>query len=114
MRSFLVPVMIATLATPALAGDRTGYQAIAKGDLRTAEATLAAERRIFPKRPELLLNLAAVYGRTGRPEAARALYDQVLTQPDASMLMPSGASASSHDLAERGMGQLNATMMATR
>ncbi|MDP1026750.1 tetratricopeptide repeat protein [Sphingomonas sp. KR1UV-12] len=114
MRSFLIPVILAGLASPAFAGDRTGYQAIATGDLRAAEATLNAERRIFPDRPELMLNLAAVYGRTGRVEAARALYTAVLERPDVSMLMPSGEAASSHALATRGLGQSASAVLATR
>lgn len=64
----------ACLATPALAADRTGYQAIAAGDFATAAKQIEAERRIFPDRPELMLNLAAAYLRTGRTADARALY----------------------------------------
>ncbi len=115
MRSFLVPVIVAAaLATPALANDRTGYQSIATGDLGSAEATLVAERRIFPDRPELMLNLAAVYGRTGRVDAARALYVEVLARPAVSMLMPSGAATSSHAVAERGLARVVPAVLATR
>ncbi len=114
MRSFIVPVILAAVAAPAMAGDRTGYRAIASGDLRSAEATLIAERRIFPDRPELMLNLAAVYGRTGRQDSARALYAEVLARPAVSMLMPSGEALSSHDLAQRGLATTASAVVATR
>ncbi len=112
--------VLATLATaaPALAApdrsvDRTGYSAIAAGDFATAEQRIVAERRIFPQRPELMLNLASVYQRTGRPAAARALYAAVLDRPAVGMDMPSGAVVSSHDLASRALSR-QATQIATR
>ncbi|MES2422156.1 MAG: tetratricopeptide repeat protein [Pseudomonadota bacterium] len=103
--------VLATLgaATPALAApsatvDRTGYTAIAAGDLATAEQRIVAERKIFPQRPELMLNLASVYHRTGRESEARALYAAVLARPEVAMDMPSGAVLSSHDIASRALG----------
>lgn len=97
-------------ATPALAAppatvDRTGYIAIAAGDLSMAEQRIVAERRIFPQRPELMLNLASVYHRTGRESEARALYAAVLARPAVEMDLPSGAVASSHDLANRALSR---------
>jgi Flp pilus assembly protein TadD len=104
--------VLATLgaATPALAApsanqDRTGYTAIAAGDLSAAEQRIVAERKIFPQRPELMLNLASVYQRTGRDSEARALYAAVLERPAVAMDLPSGAVASSHDLASRALAR---------
>ena len=112
--------VLATLgaATPALAGqsattDRTGYTAIAAGDLSTAEQRIVAERKIFPQRPELMLNLASVYHRTGRESEARALYTAVLDRPAVAMDLPSGAVASSHDLASRALAR-QSQQIATR
>ena len=96
----------ACLTTPALAADRTGYQAIAAGDFSAAVTRIEAERRIFPDRPELMLNLAAAYTRIGRSAEARALYDTVLECPAVAMDMPSGAVVSSHDVAARGLARL--------
>ncbi|WP_375428274.1 tetratricopeptide repeat protein [uncultured Sphingomonas sp.] len=90
---------ILALAAPIHAKDRTGYQAIAAGDLAAAERILVAERRIFPSRPELLLNLAAIYGRTGRTAEASTLYARVLKLPATMLDLPSGREASSHALA---------------
>ena len=104
----------ACLATPALAADRTGYQAIAAGDFATAAKQIEAERRIFPDRPELMLNLAAAYLRTGRTADARALYRGVLERPAVAMDMPNGAGLSSHDVATRGRSRLTSTTLATR
>ncbi|WP_176499504.1 tetratricopeptide repeat protein [Sphingomonas sp. HMP9] len=112
--------VLATLgaATPALADqsttvDRTGYTAIAAGDLSTAEQRIVAERRIFPQRPELMLNLASVYHRTGRDSEARALYAAVLERPPVAMDLPSGAVVSSHDLASRALAR-QSQQIATR
>jgi Flp pilus assembly protein TadD len=114
MRAFsLVILALAAGATPALASDRTGYTAIAAGNLSVAEQRLVAERRIFPDRPELMLNLAAVYRSTGRDAQARALYTAVLEQPAVALDMPSGAVESSHDLAQRALARFS-TQMATR
>jgi Flp pilus assembly protein TadD len=112
--------VLATLgaATPALAGqsatvDRTGYTAIAAGDLSTAEQRIVAERKIFPQRPELMLNLASVYRRTGRESEARALYTAVLERPSVAMDLPSGTVMSSHDLASRALAR-QGQQLATR
>ncbi len=93
------------LATPSATVDRTGYTAIASGDLALAERRIVAERRIFPQRPELMLNLASVYQRTGRMSEARALYAAVLERPAVAMDLPSGVVMSSHDLATRALGE---------
>ena len=103
----------ACLTTPALATDRTGYQAIAAGDFTAAAKRIEAERRIFPDRPELMLNLAVAYARIGRAADARTLYDDVLQRPAVAMDMPDGAVVSSHDIATRGLSRLQ-TQIATR
>ncbi len=103
----------ACLTTPALAADRTGYQAIAAGDFAAAAKRIEAERRIFPERPELMLNLAVAYAQTGRIADARTLYSEVLQRPVVAMDMPNGAVVSSHDVATRGLSRLTTTL-ATR
>lgn len=95
------------VTAPVHAKDRTGYHAISAQDYAGAERRLTAERRIFPNRPELMLNLAAVYLKTGRAEQARALYAEVLDRPAAAMDMPSGRVASSHAVAGTALASLN-------
>lgn len=112
-------ILMAALASPALAGsavarDRTGYQAIAAGDLASAERSLIAERRIFPQRPELMLNLAAVYARTGKIAEARALYDAALNVPAVELDVAGGKVATSHDVARVGQAMLNDGQIALR
>lgn len=102
------------VATPALASERTGFTAIASGDFTRAEQQLNAERRIYPQRPELMLNLAAVYAKTNRATAARALYAAVLDRPAVAMDLPNGAVLSSHDIASTGLNRLPTAQMATR
>ena len=99
-------LIAAVTATPALARDTTGFHAIAAGDLGAAEQTLKAERRIYPQRPELMLNLAFVYARTGRVAEASALYRAVLSRDEVMLETPAGAEASSHAIATAGLGRV--------
>ena len=111
-----VSVALGVTAVPALAGntDRMGYQAIAAGNLAAAERTITAERRIFPHQPELALNLATVYGRTGRADAARNLYREVLALEPVDLVLADGASYSSHAIARAGLARLSAETIASR
>ncbi|WP_341207872.1 tetratricopeptide repeat protein [uncultured Sphingomonas sp.] len=106
-------VLGTVMATPASGKDRVGYQAIAAGSLAKAEQTITAERAIFPERPELMLNLAAIYARTGREAQARTLYAEVLDRDAVAMDMADGSVRTSHQLARTGMARLT-TAMATR
>ncbi|MFA6115946.1 MAG: tetratricopeptide repeat protein [Sphingomonas sp.] len=107
-------IVLAGAGSAAVASDRTGFTAIKQGDFNTAERTLLAERRIFPSRPELMLNLAAVYRSTGRQDEARALYREVLAQPDMLMDVTAERTASSHMLANAGLARLDARQMSSR
>lgn len=102
---------LALLAAPAQAqsfeGDRVASAAIAKGDFAGAERTLLQELRIHPDRPELLLNLAAVYVKTGRPGEARVLYQRVLSQDDVLMDLSPDQTAGSHALAKVALRRLD-------
>lgn len=86
---------------------RLSQAAISAGDLGSAEARLTAERRIFPSKPEVLLNLAAVYARTGRAGQAVTLYRDILSRQDALMDLPSGRVASAHTIARAGLARLS-------
>jgi len=102
------------LAIPALASERSGYTQIAAQDWAGAERMLLAELRTYPARPELMLNLAAVYVRTGRLEQARDLYAAVLKRRAVAMDLPSGEVRSSHALAELALARLPAQVAAAR
>ena len=116
MRLSLFTVSLVALATPFAAGaqQRTAYQQIAAGDFSKAEQTLIAERRIFPQRPELMLNLAAVYQQTGRADQARALYDMVLAEPEVMMDVSADRTAGSHAVARNGLRRLPGVQMSSR
>jgi len=107
---------LAFAAMPAQAqiqdGDRVASAAIAKGDYSGAERMLTQELRIYPNRPELLLNLATVYARTGRQADARALYRRVLDQDDVLMDLSADRIAGSHAIAEAGLRQLGGAQVA--
>lgn len=90
------------------------HVAIAAGDYDRAERHLLAEQRIFPTRPEVMLNLAAVYARTGRVAEARAMYHRVLALKPVAMDVADGQVAASHAVAQRGMRLLDAAQMAGR
>lgn len=85
---------------------RYAYAAIEAGKLTQAERALERETRAGSREPEILLNLAAIYAKTERPDAARALYGQVLSGDDASLILPSHRIASAHDVARRGLRML--------
>ena len=116
MRTIILTAMaVGTIgASSVMAGERTGYAAIAAGDLSGAERTLMAERRIYPDRPELMLNLAAIYQQTGREVAAASLYREVLSQPATTMDLPSGATRTSHSIARAALDRFAPTTLATR
>lgn len=109
-------VAAAGMAAPAMAQDswpqRTGFQDIVAGNYGAAERTLLQERRASPDSPELMLNLAAVYAKTGRNADARSLYDAVLQEKPIAMDMPSGAILSSHTVARSGLRHLTQTIAA--
>jgi thioredoxin-like negative regulator of GroEL len=106
MRVFHCALIAASLVatTTAIARDHLGYTAIQAGDFSTAERIITAERRIYPRMPELMLNLAVVYAHTGRAAEARALYRDVLGQPEVMLDTPS-ASVSSYAVAKAGLAQ---------
>ena len=54
----------------------------------------------------MLLNLAAVYGRTGRAAEARMLYQEVLGADDVLMDVSADRSVSAHRIAEAGLRRL--------
>ncbi|MBO9712758.1 tetratricopeptide repeat protein [Sphingomonas sp.] len=102
-------VPLAGVAAPVQAQEatRVSSAAITTGDYADAEKVLMRELRIHPGRPELLLNLAAVYAHTGRADQARALYRQVLAQENVLMDMRNQSSFGSHALAEAGLRRLD-------
>ena len=108
MRGRLLGLGLALVAASGGAGaaDRTATGAIVSRDYTAAERTLAAERRVFPRRPELMLNLAAVYRGTGRDAEARALYADVLAREDVAMDMLDQRTMSSHTIARSSLAQL--------
>ncbi|MCA1199768.1 tetratricopeptide repeat protein [Sphingomonas sp. R647] len=120
MRKFLASIVVAAplALTPAVQAQTTeqpnAHLAIAAGDHDLAERQLLAEQRIFPTRPEVMLNLAAVYARTGRVSEARALYHRVLAQKPVAMDVSDGQIAPSHIVAQRGIRQLDSQQMAGR
>ncbi|SFP88853.1 tetratricopeptide repeat protein [Sphingomonas rubra] len=115
MRGLILVALAATaVAGSAQAGERTGYAAIVAGDLSQAERMLTTERRIFPQRPELMLNLAAVYQQTGRTGAAASLYRDVLAQPAVAMDLPNGSTRSSHAIADAALRRFAPTTLANR
>jgi Flp pilus assembly protein TadD len=114
MRTILVAVSALAIAAPALADENTGYRSIAAGNLKEAETRLMAALRADPGRPEVLLNLAAVYAKTDRPAAARDLYRRVLSTDATLMDMPSGATISSHTVAQRGLARIEPAQIASR
>lgn len=93
---------LAMLSAPALAQEY-GYQQIAEGKLLLAENQLEAARVAEPNEPSVMINLAAIYARTGRAEQAQAMYQQVLATDNVLLEMGDRRPAWSHTLARRGL-----------
>lgn len=90
------------LSAPALAQEY-GYQQIADGKLLLAENQLEAARVAEPNEPSVMINLAAIYARTGRADQAQAMYQRVLASENVQLEMGDHSPAWSHSLARRGM-----------
>jgi Flp pilus assembly protein TadD len=104
------PLALVAMPAQAQTNDRFTTNAsasIATGNYDKAERALAQQLRHRPDQPELLLNLAAVYSRTGRAAEARALYQRVLAQKDISMDLVSDRAAGSHAIARTGLRRLD-------
>jgi tetratricopeptide (TPR) repeat protein len=112
MNKVAISILVASLAAAAQAApaqtrsDPLAAQAIHRGELAVAEHRLDAERRVYRDRPEILLNLAAVYARTGRSAEARDLYQKVLARDDVLMDLDVERTASSHRIAQSGLQRL--------
>ncbi|MET3723315.1 tetratricopeptide repeat protein [Sphingomonas trueperi] len=100
-------VSLLTLASPVLAQDTNlAAREIMTGSYASAEQKLLNQMR-FDQRPELQLNLAAIYYATGRVDEARALYRDVLQKDDVLMTVTTDRVAGSHAIAETGLRYLS-------
>lgn len=109
--------MALTIALPAAAQNtavRSAHDAFAQGDYVRAERVLAAERRVFPNSPEVLINLAAVYARTGRVQQAASLYRRVLAREDVLLDLNADRTASAHMIAQTGLSRVGNLQTAAR
>lgn len=100
---FSAIIVAAAAATPGLAAQDYGYTQIAEGKLLLAESTLDSARVAEPDEPSVMINLAAVYARTGRTEQAQAMYQRVLAAENVQLEMGDHSPAWSHSLARRGL-----------
>lgn len=111
----LLAAPVAMLALPAAAQEQAlATSQIVSGNYADAEKALGAQLREYPNRPEILLNLAAVYAKTGRAAQARTLYRKVLSQKDVLMDLPAGRVAGSHAVAQTGLGRIEAVQFTAR
>lgn len=101
------------LAFPAHAQSDIASSAIVQGAYADAEAKLLTELRSNPDQPEALLNLAAVYSKTGRTGEARSIYNRVLAQDEVLMDLASNRTAGSHAIARTGLQRLQPAVQFT-
>ena len=106
--------LFASSATAQNGAVRASHDAFAKGDLAVAERVLIDEQRVFPNSPEVLVNLAAVYARTGRVDQAATLYRQVLAQDAVLLDLTADRTVTSHAIAELGLRRLGGLQTAAR
>ncbi len=99
-------VSLIALASPAVAQDSSlAARAIMTGSYAKAEQQLLTQMR-SDARPEVQLNLAAIYYATGRVDQARSLYEQVLQKDDVMMTVTTNRTAGSHAIAQKGLSYL--------
>ncbi len=88
----------------AFAADDLGARAIVDKDWQTAEAQILAGLEQHPGDVFRLLNLAAVYGQTGREAEAASIYRQILeSDTDRVAALTSGEGQPVKSVAERGL-----------
>ena len=107
-------MMSAHGAALAQADQNNGFTEIAAGRFDAAEQVIVQERKMFRHDPDLMLNLAFVYARTGRTAQARALYAEVLQLPDEAMSRAGQRDAGSHAIATAGLSALEAVRLSAR
>jgi len=89
----------------AVIADPYGARSIVHDDVGSLQPRLAAAVAKGDRKPEVLLNLGAIYARQNNPSAARAMFQMVLDQPNMDMATLKGT-AWSHDLARRGLARV--------
>ncbi len=105
---YILAAAAIAVAAPAMAKapseivDPYGANAIAQARTTQVERRLTQAYQTGDRSLEVLLNLAAIRVQRGDPAGARALYAEVLAQPNADMATLSGA-AWSHDIAQKGI-----------
>lgn len=120
MRKLSLVIVAAMLGVPAVSAaaqtrtDPYAHEAIEAGNFTEAEASLRAQLALEPAKPELLLNLAAIYARTNRLDAAQTLYDRAMQAENVSLLLKPGVALDSHAIAQRGMRQVEQRRVAAR
>ncbi|WP_033921762.1 tetratricopeptide repeat protein [Sphingomonas sp. 37zxx] len=113
----IVAAMLGVPAASAVAQNRTdpyGHDAIERGQFSEAEASLRAQLALEPAKPELLLNLAAIYARTNRLDQAEVMYQRVIAGEDVSLLLRPDHALGAHAIAQRGLGKLDVQRTAAR
>ncbi len=108
------PLALMPAAQAQVRPDPNAQAAIQRGDFDTAERQLIAEQKIFPTKPEVLLNLAAVYAKTGRHSEARVVYNRVLALEPVAMDVANGQVVPSNLIADRGLKLLDSARQASR
>lgn len=106
--------LLAGAAGPAAAQDWNGAEQIGRGDYAAAERLILKQQRMFSGDVDLMINLAAVYARTGRTAEARRLYQTVAARPDEKMDMAGQRTAWSQALAAEGLRRLDRQVAALR
>lgn len=109
-KAIIVAAMLGVPAVSAVAQDRSyqyEHDAIESGRFGEAEAALRSQLALEPTKPELLINLAAIYARTNRLDDAQALYQRALNTEDVSLLLKPDVALNSHEIAHRGLRKLD-------
>ena len=113
--------LVAGLASPALAQERTGevgypagslgYDALVRGDVQAAEVQLERGSGVAATDPARLINLGYVHMRAGRFITAQTLFQTVRdSEEHFTVELANGETADTRVVARRALGRLQMTM----
>ena len=121
MKTMLAAALVAALAAPAFAQERSGevgypvgslgYDALVRGDVRTAEVQLEQGNGVSASDPARLINLGYVHMRAGRYITAQTIFQTVRdSEEHFTVELANGETADTRDVARRALGRLSLTM----
>ena len=121
IKMMFAAALAVSVASPSVAQDRSGevgypagalgYDALVRGDVRTAEVQLERGNGVAANDPARLINLGYVHMRAGRLISAQTLFQTVRDSDEHfTVELANGETADTRDVARRALGRLTMAM----